>query len=86
MAEDRVAITHVGTTNRVTCVHDYSVEEFEAIKSLMVEIGLPTLEDLFNNAITLLRWVATEKKAVPHCYIASVSGAGEVIEDYKGPL
>jgi hypothetical protein len=41
---------------------DISRKHLEELESLMRELGISTKKDLFNQAITLLEWAATERK------------------------
>lgn len=41
---------------------DLPQSRIETLKALMADLGISTRKDLFNNALTLLSWVADEKK------------------------
>ena len=42
---------------------DLTKEHLQELESLMKELGISTKKDLFNQAITLLEWAVTERKA-----------------------
>ena len=42
---------------------DLTKEHLQELEALMKELGISTKKDLFNQAITLLEWAVTERKA-----------------------
>lgn len=60
---------------------DISREHLKELESLMKELGITTKKDLFNQAITLLEWAATERKSGR--VIASIDKAND---EYKQVL
>lgn len=58
-------------------------EQLQEIEKLMADLRLRTKKDLFNNALTLLRWAAEERKCGRA--IGSIDAAQGVIKELVMP-